>query len=358
MVLGVGLILAAAACSQPAASMAPSQAPTSQAPTSQAPTSGAPASAAAAGPGLAEVCAKAQADEGALVHWNNHSDRYPAVIEAFEAAYPGIDVQNLTLSPDEQAQRILTEVTAGRQPSTDLGVGEMNVFKPLLDRGTVDTSIDWAALGVPSEVITPNNIVRLERVTVGLGYNTEVNSAADLPNTWEDLIDAKWAGRVVVDPRGRPFDSLGLVWGKDATLDYVQRLKDIVQPIVIEGGTAGMVAVIGGEADFTTSGRSESTLEQQAEGAPIALKYLDLIPTLDNNNFPLLGAAHPNAAICFVGWLATAGQELYNETEFKRNDTIPPDAPADVQVVSVDTPEQAAQVQELSELIQPIWTGS
>jgi iron(III) transport system substrate-binding protein len=354
LILGAGLSLVLAACSDGGASptVAPSQAPASQAPASEAPASASPALS-----GLDEVCAAA-VTEGKLVQWHNHSDNYVQVIDRFKAAYPGIEVEDLVLSPDEQAQRILTEISANRPPTPDLGAGGMDVFKPLLDQGAIDTDVDWAALGVPNDVVhSSNNLVRIQRIAVGLGFNTTNHTAADLPNTWEELIDAKWEQRVIVDPRGRPFDSLSLEWGKDATLDYVQRLKDTVNPLIIEGGTTGLVAVAGGEADITTGGRSAETLEQQSKGLPLDLKFLDVIPTLDNYAIPLVGAAHPNAALCYTGWLTTEGQEFFNEVEFKSNDAIPPQAPAGATVLTIDSPEDADAVKAMSREIGRIWTG-
>jgi iron(III) transport system substrate-binding protein len=240
-----------------------------------------------------------------------------------------------------------------------MAAGGLDVFKPLLDDGVITNDVDWAALGVPEDVIHETNIVRIHRIALGLGYNTDNLSAEELPATWEELIDEKWAGRVIVDPRGRPFDSISLAegWGPDKTLDYVQRLKDIVQPLVIEGGTAGLVAVAGGEADITTGGRSAETLEQQAEGAPLEIHYLDVVSTIDNYNAVLTEAAHPNAARCFVGWFATEGQELYNEVEFKTNEAVPEAAPEGAEVVVIESPEDAEAVGEIGQEIGRIWTG-
>jgi iron(III) transport system substrate-binding protein len=354
--LGAGLALVLSACGPGATSSSPA-ATGAASPGSSPGGSGAPSGAAAAG--LDEVCALAT-EEGALVQWNNHSDNYQQVVDAFNETYPDIEVEVLVLSPDEAAQRILTEEAAGRPPSPDIAAGGLDVFKPLLDRGIVDTEIDWAALGLPDDVIhSTENIVRIHRIALGLGYNTDKLSAADLPSTWEELIDAKWAGKVIVDPRGRPFDSLSLAdgWGPDFTLDYVRRLKDIVKPQVIEGGTAGLVAVAGGSADITTGGRSAETLEQQGEGAPIDIHYLDVVSTIDNYHVVLKEAAHPNAARCFAGWFATEGQDLYNEVEFKTNDSVPTAAPEGAQIVVIESPEDADAVGEMSDQIGSIWTG-
>lgn len=306
---------------------------------------------------LADVCA-AGAEEGALVLWNNHSDEFSQVVDAFNEVNPDIDVEILTLSPDESAQRVLTESAGGRTPSVDAIAGGLDIFKTLIDRDLVRLDIDWAGLGVSEDVLHESNLVRIHRIALGLGYNTDNFTADDLPNTWEELIDPKWDGQVIVDPRGRPFDSISLAWGEEKTLDYVQRLKDEINPLLIEGGTAGLVAVAGGEAAITTGGRSAETLEQQAEGAPIDIKYLDVVTTIDNYDVILKDAEHPNAATCFVAWFSTQGQELYNEVEFKTNDTVPPDAPATAEVIAIETPEESEAVQAIGDAISAILVGN
>jgi len=366
LLLGVGLALVAGACSGTASPSAPASAgatvagPSASQPAGSGDASApgsAPASAPAGG-GIADVCA-AGAEEGSVVLWHNHSDEYIQITEAFNEVYPDIEVEDLVLSPDEAAQRILTEVSAGRPPTPDVAAGGLDVFKPLLDQGILNTDTDWAALGAPEDVIHPEGILRIHRIALGLGYNTDAVSPDELPATWEELIDEKWAGTVIVDPRGRPFDSISLAegWGPETTLDYVQRLKDVVRPLVIEGGTAGLVAVAGGEADITTGGRSAETLEQQAEGAPLEIHYLDVVSTIDNYNAVLAEAAHPNAATCYVAWFAAEGQDLYNEVEFKTNESLPAAAPEGAQVVVIESPEDADAVGEIGQEIGRIWTG-
>ncbi len=344
------LALVVGACSSGSATPAPS-----------ATAAGTPAPSAAASPTaaadpLADICALG-AQEGKLVHWQNHSEEYAKVIALFNETYPDIEVELLELSPDDATQRILTEVSANRAPSADLLALGLDVAVPLLDRDLLVTDRDWAALGVPEDVIHESGQLRKQRTAVGLGFNTDKLSAAELPNTWDELIDPKWEGRVIVDPRGRPFDALSLSWGEERALDYVQRLKDIVKPLVIEGGTAGLVAVAGGEADISTSGRSAEMLEQQANGAPVEIKYMDVVATIDNYNMVLKDAANPNAATCFAAWFSIDGQALYDEVEFKSNDAVPPGAPAGADIVTIETPEQAAAVKALGKEMGKIWTG-
>jgi iron(III) transport system substrate-binding protein len=351
------LALIVAACGDAGTPGAPGETPGQPAPGQPTPGDQAPETPAVA-MGLDEVCAQAAEQEGRLVYWNNLAEAFDPLYEEFQAAYPGIEIETLELRPDESAQRVITEAAAGRDITPDIIYGGVDVFQPINDRGLVDTEIDWAALGVPEDWIHDTNMVRIYRVAGGLVYNTDRLTADDLPDTWEELIDERWRGRVVVDPRGRPFDQMALAWGAEQAIDYVQRLRDVVQPLVIEGGTAGMVAVAGGEADITTGGRSAETLEQQARGAPLEIKYLDVVTTLDAYHAVIADTRSPLSAQCWVAWFSTQGQELHDELEFKSNDTVPPGAPEGATLLSIDTEEDGDQVREVGQEMGRIWIGN
>ena len=128
--------------------------------------------------------------------------------------------------------------------------------------------------------------------------------------------------------------------------------------LIIKGGTAGMTEIIAGGALMTSSGRSDSEAELQSEGAPIAMHYTDVIPVKINFNGLMVGAKNPNAAGCFVGWLATdEGKESFETVEFKSNVFPLPGAPVDAEVATIKTPEDAVLVSEAQALIADILAG-
>jgi ABC-type Fe3+ transport system substrate-binding protein len=330
------------ASAAPAESSAPSEEAASEAPD--------PAAARAA------ACEAAKA-EGKLVYWNNFA-KPDVIFSEFNKAYPDIAVDPLTSRPDDFAQALLTEIAAGRSPTADVMYGELNILKPIFDVGGADETIDWKALGASDEILTPTgNVVRLQRVAVGIVYNTTTVKPEELPNTWSGLLDQKWAGQLVVDARGRPFDQLSLLWGHDQTIAYINQLLAL-KPIVINGGTAGMLAVAGGQAKIMTGGRSESTAEEKSKGTPIEIKYLEVIPTLDAYNLVPKGAPHPNAAACMVSWLATDGAAAFEKAEFKQNISRPAGASPSDTLVAVDTPEKAATVAAIGAEIQKLYAGT
>ena len=301
------------------------------------------------------VC-DAASKEGKLIYWNNLAEP-DKIIEEFNKEYPDIDVQSTTLRPDDSAQRVLVEKAAGRPITADVIYGGIDVWASAIKQGVIDTSVDWASLAVPKDHITNgSNMVRIFRVAAGLTYNTEKVKPEDLPTTWDQVIDPKWAGKVIIDPRGRPFDQFAQAWGEEKTLDYVRRFKQTVKPIVIEGGTAGLVAVAGGQGLFTTGGRSAETEQQKAKGAPLEIKYLDLVPTFDSYHGLVQGAKHPNAAKCFMAWDATDGAAFHLKTEVETNDDQPPGTPAGAKLRVTDTPavadQEAAMSNKVGDLIQ------
>lgn len=359
--LGIALMalsLVAAACgSDTATTTAPADTTAgTEAPADTTAGTEAPADTTAAMTGLETACALG-AEEGSFVYWATvEADNFVRIIEPFEARYPDIEIQFLSIREEDGAQRILTSISAGQKPEPDMIYGSQDGIFPIIDRGLLDTDFDWAALGIEPDMIhATSNMVRLFAVGLGLAYNTNLGSPDDLPATWEELIDSKYAADLVVDPRGNPFDLLSIAWGQEETLDYAKRLKDVVEPIIIKGGTAGMTEVLSGGALMTTSGRADSNAELRADGAPIDMHYMDYVPVRVVYNGMMKDAVSPNAAACFAGWLASPeGKASFESVEFKSNDFPPAGVPEGAILVSVGGEADAQVASDTGALVAEI----
>ena len=300
--------------------------------------------------GLQAVC-EAGAAEGTFTYWATiEPDNFSRIVEPFHARFPGIEIEFLSIREEDGAQQVLTALAAGQElTEPDLFYGSQDGLFPIIDRGLIDSDYDWTQVDVNDEMIHPTNMVRLFAVGLGIAYNTTLGTPDDLPDTWEDLVDTKYAQELVIDPRGNPFDLLAIAWGEEATHEYAGRLATTVDPIVIRGGTAGMTEVIAGGALMTSSGRADSNAELQAQGAPIEMHYMsDFVPIRVLYNGMLKGAPHPNAAACFAGWLATdEGMAAFEAVEFKANEFPPKGVPSGAELVFVDSAADA----ELANLV-------
>lgn len=294
---------------------------------------------------LSQACKKG-AEEGEVnFRATTETKLFAKEVKAFEQKYPDIDVKFASQRPEDSVQRVVVEQQTGKQIDVDAIAIDLPSAEPLLQRKLV-SNVDWANLGFPEDHVLNSKgvgLLRTQRIILGLGYNKNKLSASDLPSTWDELIDKKWAGKVIVDPRGKYLSGLGITWGKDKAVKWYKRLLQVDKPMQVEGATTSLQKVTSGEAMLTTSSHDAEIREQRATGAPLAIKYLDVVPTQDHYGLVVKGAAHPNAAVCFLGWYGSkdGGVAQQLKYEFKGNETHPAGVPADAKLGAITEPAQA-----------------
>ena len=142
-----------------------------------------------------------QAEQEGQVVVYSFTSRIASVEEAFEAAYPGIDLVASDISSTEQITRITAEAQAGAGGAdvAYLSDGPV-VLESLVEPGLLTAYVpDRLAATVPAEFASPMLAQRL--TTKVLMYNEEAHPAGSpVANLWE-LTQPEWHGRVVmVDP--------------------------------------------------------------------------------------------------------------------------------------------------------------
>ena len=344
-ILAAAAIAVSAACSDPEAGTAGGSA--------------APAGSAAASVSgsMEEVC-KAAEQEGELVSWNSEDpEAYEKIFAEFSKTYPGVKLTSVEVRPDEVVQKLVTEAAAGHASGVDAISITMDKSGPLVDNHLINTDIDFTTMGVKPDYIGDGNSVRTERIAIGLAYNTDEVQDSELPNTWDELVNSKWEGKVVVDPRGDPLQLLALAWGQDKTVDFVTKLNQTDKPQIVQGATAGLLTVASGENEITTNGRSAETAEQQSKGAPVKIKYLDIVPAVDYYTAVPTGAPHPNAGACWAAWLnSDEGRKAKAQYAFKGNVDLPPEA-GNGKLAAIENPQDTSLVADTAAKISAVWAG-
>jgi iron(III) transport system substrate-binding protein len=103
-----------------------------------------------------------------------------------------------------------------------------------------------------------------------------------------------------------------------------------------------MQKLVSGETKLSTSAHDSEAAEQQSKGAPVGIKYLDIVPTQDWYALVLKGAKNPAAASCFYSWwTGPEGSAQQMKYEFKSNETRPASLPADSKLFAIENPDQA-----------------
>jgi iron(III) transport system substrate-binding protein len=306
-----------------------------------------------AGQNLDAVCAKG-ATEG-LVNFRDTTDPelFAKEITGFTAKYPSIKVNFGSQRPQDSVSAIVAEVQTKHALDVDAISIDFPSAGPMIQQKLVQ-AVDWPSLGVPASDILEsqgNQFVRTQRIILGIGYNTTKLKESDLPNTWDELIDSKWAGKIIVDPRGAYLSGLGITWGQDKAVQWYKNFMKTDKPQVVKGATTSVQKVISGEASLTTSSHDAEILEQKDKGAPVAIKYLDVVPTQDHYTIVVKGSPHPNAAACFLGWFLSkdGGQAAQLKYEFKGNEERPSGVPATSQLAALANADQADLQTKVSE---------
>lgn len=179
---------------------------------------------------VAELLPLAQAEGTVTVY--SFTSRIGKVEAAFEAAYPGIDLQGFDISSTEQIARLTAEAQAGLTNADVIYVSDAAVvLSALLEPGIIAPYVPpRVADRVPEEFKSPLLAQRLS--TKVLMYNEEANpNGAPVDSLW-DLTRDEWSGRVVmVDPLQRG-DYLDLM------TEIVLQSDDMAAAYELEFGTA------------------------------------------------------------------------------------------------------------------------
>ena len=237
--------------------------------------------------------------------------------KTFEDRFPGIKVVVQQLQGAERDARLQAEASSGNYAgdlavdgSTPIAVlgnsGKCQAFSPIMN---VDK--EWLPL---------DGKVAFVRVSIfGMVYNTNMLKKSDLPQTWEDLLDPKWKGKVtMVSPAAGGVtayafaqmltpDSQAEKYGmsfmeKLKAQDFKYVAKDPLAPQAVATGDSPLAILV--FRPFYT--------QIEDKGAPIDYAF----PLKADNMWTrsavceLKNAPHPEATKLYMNWLySPEGQE-------------------------------------------------
>lgn len=119
--------------------------------------------------------------------------------EAFEAENPGVDVQALDLGSQEVLDRIRSERA---NPQADVWFGApSSLFATAADEGLLDPfQPSWAA-AVGEHADAQQRFYGVYLTPEVIAFNSEVVDSASAPTDWDDVLDPRWRGQVIIrDP--------------------------------------------------------------------------------------------------------------------------------------------------------------
>lgn len=278
---------------------------------------GAPADARAHGQGREEVIEAAKSESGLI--WYDHYDAGAArsILTNFQRSYPFVKkVEFVDVPSAQKTAKIVQESMAGG-PTADVLLHGAAVTQSLYQRGYLLES-DWAAMGVAtSPVLTPTAYMIIATTAPYAALcNTNLVKGADIPQSWNDMVDPKWNGRTGHWMRAAFFVDIIPAIGESASRDLVKRLAAL-QPRLFDGQFPLAEAVGSGEIALAITAY-DSAVRIVEKSAPVKLIVIDPTPVPLIAGSVLKYGKNPNTARLFLAWLGRPEGAIMFEKFTKR----------------------------------------
>ena len=277
-------------------------------------------------------------------------------VEKFQKRFPGIKVTRTTMSASHVPPRVIAETRAGRV-TIDAFRGGPEYANVLAERDLLLVINPADITDRPVKTFFGNRYFKTTDHMSGFAYNTKLVSKQDLPKKYEDLLDPKWKGKLVITLRGGRIGHLGAFWGEEKLLTYAKALA-AQRPIWVTRNTESMAKLASGEGHVGNASYN-GVQGLKRRGAPLEYLFISPVPVLIRGLSIPKAAPHPNAAKLFLGWLLSSeGNEALEELGVGTVEpgTMAGDAAAAVKAeLLFHTIESMKQEDEMDEKVSAIW---
>src|SRR3954469_7536905 len=246
---------------------------------------------------------------------------------AFEAKYPGIAVRVERSGAERVFQRIGQEMDSNIHAVDIVNTADGAHLIVWKRNG-------WLAPYVPEDVAQHfpkeyQDVDGMSAYTRGwlssLGYNTNLVKPEDAPKSFTDLLDPKWAGKMV---KGHPAYSGTIMTAtfqiaRDLGWAYLEKLarQRVMQ---VQSSTDPPKKLALGERAVMADGNDYNLIQLKEAGQPVEVVYpVEGTPLVTGPSAVFKSAPNPNAARLFQNWLhSLAAQQLL--VDFARQHAVHP----------------------------------
>jgi iron(III) transport system substrate-binding protein len=280
------------------------------------------------------------------------------VAKAFEAKYPGIPVQVERSGAERNFQRLAQEYASNIHSADFVNSSDAAHFIVWKRQG-------WLAPFVPEEVANyyppeqkdPDGTYATWRMTLSImGYNTKLVKPDQAPKSFADLLDPKWAGKMVKAHPGYSGTILTSTFemARDLGWDYFKKLSK-QRVMQVQSATDPPRKLAAGERSVMIDGSEYVLLAAKEKGSPVEPIYpTEGAPQIVGPSAVLKDAPHPNAARLFAIYsFSTECQQLIVDVGALRSADSQvkerPGRPAlkDIKVMKDDPKTVESQVDEI-----------
>ena len=229
--------------------------------------------------------------------------------KAFEAQYPGIAVQIERSGSERLFQRVAQEFSSNIHAADLINSSDASHFIPWKKSGWLAPFVSEDMVRYfPPEHRDPDGMFATTRIWLSsIAYNTTLVKPEDAPKSFADLLNPKWAGKMV---KGHPAYSGTIMTAtfqmvRELGWEYFEKLakQRIMQ---VQSSTDPPKKLSLGERAVMADGNEYGVVLLKEAGQPVEPVYpTEGTPTISGPTGIFAAAPHPNAARLFQAWLHT-----------------------------------------------------
>lgn len=294
----------------------------------------------------------AEAAKSGPVVWYESSpeDQADMIVDAFNAVYPDIEIQHVRITGGNQLAARAVQEEQAQGHTADLLTGGSDHIWQLNDRDIL-LHTDFSALGIDARLAPNDYTVGTAASVYALLYNTNLVAEADIPKSWDDLLDPKWEGKTGSWVRAAFWAQLSDAWGVErAQMHLEQYIK--LKPFLFKS-TFPMAQQVGAGEVAVAVGFFHTAMPPIKAGSP--LKAVALDPTPMHTIYTSIGknAKNPAGAKVLLAWLASPeGNRAYEAATNRGSHLIEGTRTYELvkgKNISEWPPEKTAEYSEVSE---------
>ena len=255
--------------------------------------------------------------EGKVVHYTSVDlPLAEKVGKAFEAKYPGISVRIERTGAERVFTRIGQEAASRIYACDVVQSSDAAHFVVWKRDGMLAPYVpEDVAKHFPAEHKDPDGLFASYRVYLCvMARNTDLVKAEDAPKSYADLLDPKWAGKIVKAHPGYSGTILTATYqtARDVGWDYYEKLaKQRVMQVQSASDPPKKLAL--GERAIMADGIEYGIFQLKEDGKPVDVIYpSEGSPLIIGPNGVLKNAPNPNAARLFQSFMLSAECQQYN----------------------------------------------
>jgi ABC-type Fe3+ transport system substrate-binding protein len=278
--------------------------------------------------------------EGALnLYTSRVAEDTTPVTDAFTKKY-GIAVQVWRSSNQNMIQRAVAESRAGRCPADVISSGTP-ALEPLYREQLLQPVKSPTTAELMPQALRPHGAwVGVSVNIISAAYNTDLVKSQDVPQSYDDLKNPKWKGRLAIE--AEDVDWFAALLGKLGEEKGAALFRDIVRTNGVSTRTghtliANMVAA--GEVPLAMTVYSYKPEQLARAGAPVRALYLAPLIALATGVSVTRCATHPNVAVLFYEFMLREGQEVLAKRDIVPTNLKVRPLPAGMEINFMD-PEQ------------------